>query len=173
MAQVYRDNLDSYFVDLKARDVTRQIAAATRLADQATAAFRELTPTEFNRYYTDLTNRMSVLILQGNDTHERTGGLYLLNGLIGFRGDDATNKVTKFHNYIKRTLEGNDTSAMVVAAKCLGRLATPGAAYSTELVEAQVRQAMEWLTSERNENRRFAAVLVLRELAKNSSTLIR
>ena len=35
MAQVYRDNLDSYFVDLKARDVTRQIAAATRLADQA------------------------------------------------------------------------------------------------------------------------------------------
>jgi hypothetical protein len=40
MAQVYRDNLDPHFVDLKSRDVTRQIAAATRLADQATAAFR-------------------------------------------------------------------------------------------------------------------------------------
>ncbi|OQO07792.1 hypothetical protein B0A48_06583 [Cryoendolithus antarcticus] len=173
MANLYRDNLEPLLNDLKSRDSARSLAAATRLSEQVAAAFRELPPTEFNRYYTDLTNRMSVLILQGSDTHERCGGLRLLDALIDFRGDDATSKVTKFHSFIKRTLEGNDNHAMIIAAKCLGRLATPGAAYSTELVEAQVRQAMEWLTSERQENRRYAAVLVLRELARSSSTLIR
>lgn len=173
MAQIYKDSLDHYFLELRSRDASRQGTAATRIAEQVQALFRELAPTEFTRFYVEVQTRMSSLILNGTDTHERTGGLYLLNALIDFRGDDATNKVTKFHNYIKRTLEGNDTTAMVIAAKCLGRLATPGAAYSTELVEAQVGQAMEWLTSERNENRRFAAVLVLRELAKHSSTLIR
>ena len=64
----------------------------------------------------------------------------------------------------KRILEGSDTHAMVVAAQCLGKLATPGGALTAELVEAEVKHALEWLTSERNENRRFAAVLILREL---------
>ena len=61
---------------------------------------------------------------------------------------------------------------MIVAARCLGRLATPGGALTAELVEAEVKHALEWLTSERNENRRFAAVLILKELARNSSTLV-
>jgi FKBP12-rapamycin complex-associated protein len=61
---------------------------------------------------------------------------------------------------------------MVVAAKALGRLAKPGGTLTAELVEAEVKGALEWLQLERNENRRFAAVLILRELAKNSPTLM-
>ncbi|KAI7361369.1 TOR1 phosphatidylinositol 3-kinase, partial [Hortaea werneckii] len=68
--------------------------------------------------------------------------------------------------------EGNDTSAMIVAAKCLGRLAAPGGALTAELVDAEVKHALEWLTSERHENRRFAAVLILRELARHNGTLL-
>lgn len=168
----YKDALDPIFNDLKSRyEHTRQNAAA-RLLEQCNAANRELPINQFNSFYADVNSRMVALILSGNDTHERIGGLYALNALIDFKGDDAAQKVTKFSNYIKRTLEGNDTSAMVVAAKCLGRLATPGGALTAELVEAEVKHALEWLTSERNENRRFAAVLILRELARNSSTLL-
>ncbi|KAJ8107642.1 hypothetical protein OPT61_g8723 [Boeremia exigua] len=61
---------------------------------------------------------------------------------------------------------------MVVAAKALGRLAKPGGTLTAELVEAEVKGALEWLQLERLENRRFAAVLILRELAKNSPTLM-
>lgn len=172
MAQAYRDDLDTLFTELRARsEATRQNAAA-KLGEQVNAAFRELPPADFSRYYSDINTRMVTLILSGTDTHERTGGLFALNALIDFKGDDAAQKVPKFSNYIKRTLEGNDTSAMIIAARCLGRLATPGGALTAELVEAEVKHALEWLTSERNENRRFAAVLILKELARNSSTLL-
>ena len=58
------------------------------------------------------------------------------------------------------------------AARALGHLAVPGGALTAELVESEVLSALEWLQSDRQENRRFAAVLVLRELAKNSPTLL-
>ncbi|KAF2167776.1 hypothetical protein M409DRAFT_21926 [Zasmidium cellare ATCC 36951] len=172
MSAAYKDTLDSLFAELKSRNERTRQDAAQRLLHQVNAAFRELPPGQFAGYYNDVNSRMVAMILSGNDTHERTGGLYALNALIDFKGDDVGQKVTKFSNYIKRTLEGNDTSAMIVAAKCLGRLATPGGAWTAELVEAEVKHALEWLTSERNENRRFAAVLILRELARNSSTLL-
>ena len=38
-------------------------------------------------------------------------------------------------------------------------------------MEFEVKRALEWLSSDRHESRRHAAVLVLRELAKNSPTL--
>ncbi|TKA63316.1 hypothetical protein B0A55_12457 [Friedmanniomyces simplex] len=172
MAQVHRDNLETIFTELKSRnDATRQ-AAAVKLGEQVNAAFRELPQGDFTRYYEDINRRIHTLVLNGVDTHERTGGLYALNVLIDFKGDDAALKVTKFSTYIRRTLDGNDTSAMVVAAKCLGRLAAPGGALTAELVEAEVKHALELLTSERNENRRFAAVLTLRELARHNGTLL-
>lgn len=61
---------------------------------------------------------------------------------------------------------------MIIAAQAMGRLATPGGTLTAELVEAEVKTALEHLQTERQENRRFAAVLVLRELARNSPTLL-
>ncbi|KXT09741.1 hypothetical protein AC579_9320 [Pseudocercospora musae] len=172
MTSAYSEALNAIFQDLKSRNEHTRQNAAGRLLDQVNAAFRELQPASWLQYYNEVNAKMVQLIISGQDTHERMGGLYALNALIDFKGDDAAQKVPKFSNYIKRTLEGNDTSAMIVAAKCLGRLATPGGALTAELVEAEVKHALEWLTSERNENRRFAAVLILRELARNSSTLL-
>lgn len=61
---------------------------------------------------------------------------------------------------------------MIYAARCLGHLAKPGGALTAELVESEIQSALEWLQSERQENRRFGAVLVVRELAKGSPTLL-
>jgi FKBP12-rapamycin complex-associated protein len=108
----------------------------------------------------------------GGDSNERIGGIHALNALIDFRGDDAGQKTTRFASYLRAVMRGQDTTAMVVAAKALGRLAKPGGTLTAELVEAEVKGALEWLQLERNENRRFAAVLILRELAKNSPTLM-
>jgi FKBP12-rapamycin complex-associated protein len=69
-------------------------------------------------------------------------------------------------------MTGNDTAAMVVAAKTLGHLVSPGGTLTAELVDAEVKVALEWLQIERNENRRFSAVLNLYELAKSSPTLL-
>ena len=61
---------------------------------------------------------------------------------------------------------------MFVAAKTLGHLVTPGGTLTAEIVDAEVKFAMEWLQVERSENRRFAAALVLHELARASPTLL-
>lgn len=115
---------------------------------------------------------MTALVQNGNDTHERTGGLYALGQLIEFKGDDAAQKITRYHTIIRNVMKGNDTAAMMVAAKTLGRLVAPGGTLTAELVDAEVKIALEWLQIERNENRRFAAVLILKELASSSPTLL-
>lgn len=58
------------------------------------------------------------------------------------------------------------------AAEVLGKLCRPGGSIISELVEAETKNALEWLSSDRIEERRYSAVLVLRELAKNAPTLM-
>jgi FKBP12-rapamycin complex-associated protein len=117
-------------------------------------------------------SRISTLIVSGNDSSDRIGGIHALNALIDFKGDDAGQKTTRFASYLRSIMRGSDYAAMFVAAKALGRLAKPGGTLTAELVEAEVKSALEWLQLERTENRRFAAVLILRELARNSPTLM-
>ncbi len=69
-------------------------------------------------------------------------------------------------------MRSNDNAAMIVAARAIGKLAVPGGTLTAELVESEVQSALEWLQGDRQENRRFAAVLILRELAKKSPTLL-
>jgi serine/threonine-protein kinase mTOR len=131
----------------------------------------ELPSGQFSLHYNDIIQRISQLI-HGNDTSERLGGILALDSLIEFRGDDAGQKTTRFASFLRSILRGNDTAAMIAAAKSLGRLAIPGGTITAELVEAEVKTALEHLQTERQENRRFAAALTLNELARNSPTLL-
>jgi FKBP12-rapamycin complex-associated protein len=111
-------------------------------------------------------------VVHGNDTNERIGGIWALDSLIDFKGDDAGQKTTRFASYLRAVMRGNDTAAMISAARALGRLASPGGTITAELVEAEVKTALEHLQTERQENRRFAAALTLKELARSSPTLL-
>lgn len=124
----------------------------------------------FARFNNDVTKRIFEMI-HSSDTADKIGGILALDRLIDFDGDDSMQKTTRFVNYLRNVIRGNDTAAMVLAAKSLGKLATPGGPLTAELVESETRQALEWLQSDRQENRRFAAVLLLKELARNSPTL--
>lgn len=132
----------------------------------------ELGPALFKPYYDTVKSKIAELIQNGTDTHERIGGLHALSALVDFKGDDAAQKTTRFHTILRKVMTGNDTTAMIVAAKTLGHLVTPGGTLTAELVDAEVKVALEWLQIERNENRRFAAVLILYELARSSPTLL-
>lgn len=85
---------------------------------------------------------------------------------------DNAQKTTRFASYLRSALRSSDNAVLVYAARALGRLAKPGGALTAELVESEIQSALEWLQSERQEGRRFAAVLVIRELAKGSPTLL-
>lgn len=116
--------------------------------------------------------RISQLVVQSNDTAEKLGGILAIEQLITFDGDDAAQKTTRYSNYLKSALRSNDNAVLIFAARALGHLAIPGGALTAELVEAEVSSALEWLQTDRQETRRFAAVLIIRELARNSPTLL-
>lgn len=133
----------------------------------------ELSAGQFQSNYNDVINRITRLVSQGVDTNERIGGIRALIAMIDFKGDDAGQKTTKFSTVLNTVLAGNDPAAMFLASEAIGRLATPGGTLTAELVESEIHSMLEYLQdSQRVENHRLAAVLVIKELAKNSATLM-
>ncbi|XDG06455.1 hypothetical protein ABKA04_006070 [Annulohypoxylon sp. FPYF3050] len=100
------------------------------------------------------------------------GGIYALDSLISFDGVDVTAKYTRFTANLKTILRGKDIVPMQPAAIALGKLCLPGGSLISELVESEVKTALEWLQSDRVEEKRYSAVLVLRELARSAPTLM-
>ncbi|KKZ57818.1 FKBP12-rapamycin complex-associated protein [[Emmonsia] crescens] len=166
------DATQRIFHDLKSKNEETRSRASYELHDSVTAVSRELPPDKFVEYYNAVSQRIAQLVVTGNDANEKIGGLLALDRLIDFDGVDAAQKTTRFASYLRSALRSNDNAVLIYAARSLGRLAKPGGALTAELVESEIQSALEWLQSERQESRRFAAVLVIRELAKGSPTLL-
>ncbi|EPS28844.1 Serine/threonine-protein kinase tor2 [Penicillium oxalicum] len=171
-ASPINDVTQRLFTDLKSKNDDVKSRAAFELHDYVVAVSRDWPSEKFNEYYNLVSQRIAQLVVTGNDASERVGGLLALDRLIDFDGVDAAQKTTRFASYLRSALRSNDNGVLVCAARSLGRLAKPGGALTAELVESEIQSALEWLQSERQESRRFAAVLVIRELAKGSPTLL-
>lgn len=123
-------------------------------------------------FYNLVNLKITGLISHGNDTADRLGGIHALDALIDFDGVDAAQKTTRFTQSLRTVLRGKDIVPMQPAAVALGKICRPGGALISELVESEVKTALEWLQSDRVEERRYSAVLVLRELGRNAPTLM-
>ena len=123
-------------------------------------------------FYNVVNSRITQLISHGNDPAERLGGIHALDALIDFDGVDVAQKTTRFTQSLRTVLRGKDLTPMQAAAMALGKICRPGGSLISELVESEVKTALEWLQSDRVEERRYSAVLVLRELGRNAPTLM-
>jgi serine/threonine-protein kinase mTOR len=134
----------------------------------------EWSPERFSSFYDTLTKRISNLILdQTSDVNDKVGGILALDRLIDCDAIDAASKVSKYSNFLRAALRNNEFAILDAATRALGHLARPGGAYTAELVEAEMTSAFEWLQPEnKQESRKLAAVLLIRELARNSPTLV-
>jgi FKBP12-rapamycin complex-associated protein len=131
-----------------------------------------MTPEQFLTFYNAINTRIIALVAHGDSTWDRMGAVYVLDALVDFEGIDMAIKYTRFASNLKMILRGKDTTPMQPAAIVLGKLCKPGGSLISELVESEVKTALEWLQSERVEERRYSAVLILRELARNAPTLM-
>ncbi|KEY75200.1 hypothetical protein S7711_01639 [Stachybotrys chartarum IBT 7711] len=146
--------------------------SALQLRELVVVCHRDLNPEQFLSFYNTVNNKITQLITHGNDSAERLGGIYALDALIDFEGIDVTAKYTRFTQNLKTVLRGKDINPMQPAAIALGKLCRPGGSMISELVDSEVNTALEWLQNDRVEERRYSAVLVLRELARNAPTLM-
>ena len=72
--------------------------------------------------------------------------------------DGNVARVGRFANYLRGILPCTDYLVTEMTAKAIGCLALAEGAYTAEYVEFEVRRALEWLSTDKNENKRLAAV---------------
>ncbi|ODA76987.1 hypothetical protein RJ55_07504 [Drechmeria coniospora] len=171
--QVALERLEHITRGLRSRtgDETRK-RAAIQLRELVTVCHRDLNQEQFLAFYNVVNNKITQLITHGGDSAERLGGIYALDALVDFDGVDVAAKYTRFTQNLKTILRGKDINPMQHAATALGKLCRPGGSMISELVDSEVNTALEWLQNDRVEERRYSAVLVLRELARNAPTLM-
>ncbi|KAK3682072.1 phosphatidylinositol 3-kinase tor2 [Podospora appendiculata] len=165
--------LEQYTKDVKNRlySEDQRKRAARQVRELVNVAKQEMGAEQFQTFYNSV-NQRTMQLIQGPDTYDRMGGVYILDALVDFDGIDLALKFSRYQQYIGIILRGKDVNPMQPAAVVLGRLCKPGGSLISELVDAEVQTALEWLQSDRVEERRYAAVLVLRELARNVPTLM-
>ncbi|PSR84348.1 phosphatidylinositol 3-kinase-like protein [Coniella lustricola] len=168
------ESLDGLVKEIKSRTVSedQRKRFALKLRDVAAVCQRDLSQDHFAIFLAQVQKAISSLIIHGSDTAERLGGIYIVDTLVDFDGIDMATKYTRFTQNLRQVLRGKDINPMRPAAEVLGKLCRPGGSIISELVEAETKNALEWLQSDRIEERRYSAVLVLRELARNAPTLM-
>lgn len=156
--------------NLKSRDEHISQAAAKELAAHVAFVSSEMK----GEGITQLNNELSRLILSLVHSplkHEKLSGITVIENLVGIDGDDNSARLYRFYQYLKPNLPCNDAAVMVEASKALGMLCKYGGHWlGDQFFEYEVARALDYLTGERerNESGRYAAVLIIKEMARNA-----
>ena len=132
---------------------------------------QELSSDASTKFYYDVNKRIFELC-HSADVYDRLGGISALDNLIDYDGEENTTKVTRFANYLRLVLPSTDTQTMIMAAKAMGHLALLSGTLTGDFVDFEIKRALEYLQGDRQEMRRHAAVLAIKELANSTPTLI-
>lgn len=164
------DALNRVLLDLCTKGNPKE-GATSVLRRQIEEAAHDLNGEAFSRFMDQLYDRISSL-LESSDIAENLGALRAINELIDVPLGESASRVSKFSNYIRTVFEfKREREILVLASRVLGHLARSGGAMTADEVEHQIRNALDWLRGERVEYRRLAAVLILKEMAENASTV--
>lgn len=149
-------------------DEATKIQIAQALHNYVANQYREMSNENFKRWITELLKTHIWQLINSPVTNEKISGLIAINSLISLAYDDATSIIA---NYYRFGFKSNDPQVMGWASKALGHLSLINSNITAECVEFDMQRALEWLQGERQEAKRHAACLVLRELATNAPTL--
>ena len=136
----------------------------------------------FSRFMNVLHRRIRELV-NSHSTAERRGGIVAIDVLINISTEDDEVKIITFANLLRKVLQqqipGNAAAAsgqmevLVEASRALGHLVRTGGTLTADIVDFEVKRALEWLQGDAAmfREKRHAAALVLKELAENAPTL--
>ena len=163
--------------------------SAKQVRDCVMAELRDAKPESFSKFLTEL-NRKVFELVSSTDPNHTAGGILAIDELIDVPSE-KNEKIIRFANYLRMVFSSSkrgsssssnsgggsgsssatDSETLRLASRALGHLARSGGSLTVDFVEFEVTRALEWLQSDRFENRRLSAVLVLKELAENAPTL--
>lgn len=164
------DALNRILADLCTRGTPKE-GASLALKKHLEEEARDISGEAFSRFMDQLYDRISSL-LESGDVAENLGALRAIDELIDVALGENASKVSRFSSYMRIVFDTKrDPEILVLASRVLGHLARAGGAMTADEVERQVKIALDWLRGNRVEYRRFAAVLILKEMAENASTV--
>ncbi|XP_048736860.2 serine/threonine-protein kinase mTOR-like [Ostrea edulis] len=169
MAQHLQEIISQFVTSLKNKNEDVRNKAAMDLYRFVVTELREM-PSEYHTTFMDKFNHFIFEMVSSSDMNERKGGILAIVSLTGVDVGNTSTRISRFSNYLRNLLPSNDVSVMEMAARAVGWLAYSSGSYAAEYVEHEVKRGLEWLTGDRQESKRLAAVLVLKELAVNTPT---
>ncbi|PFH51827.1 hypothetical protein AMATHDRAFT_58344 [Amanita thiersii Skay4041] len=126
------------------------------------------------KLWDDNINRRLFELTHSQNSIEAFGGLLAIDHLLEVDKEEtieSKRNLFRFYNYVKQLLPNHDVNLMLAASKTLGQIAAiGGAAFGERFIDFEVPAAIEFLQPDKPENYKYAGVLILKELARNSPT---
>ncbi|ACO68161.1 target of rapamycin kinase [Micromonas commoda] len=145
-------------------------AVGLSLREHVEAEARNKPQELFARYMRDLYRRILRLI-NSPDLRYRLGGVYAIDQLTDAKLGENVGKINRFATYLRDVITPTCEPALAEAAsRALGHLVSVGGALTADIVDMEVKRSIAWLRDPERA-RRYAAVLILRELARNAPTV--
>ncbi|XP_059477089.1 serine/threonine-protein kinase mTOR [Neocloeon triangulifer] len=154
---------------LKSRNPETRAKSAKELHHYVTTELREVSVEEWTAFMDEFNKHIHEMV-NSKDTHEKLGGISAMICLIKGDVGKINTRISRFANYLRNLLPCTDINVMHMAVKTMGQVALVSGTSTTEYFEFEIKRAFEWLAGDRNEHKRLAAVLVLRELAVSMPT---
>ncbi|XP_024379368.1 serine/threonine-protein kinase TOR [Physcomitrium patens] len=157
----------------RAPDSLRRLleGSSQNLAKHVEEEARDLGGEAFTRFMDNLYDKIQTLA-ESDEVRDNLACVRAIRELIDLQLGEIATKIAKFASNLRHIFEHKtDSEVLVNASRALGHLAATGGALTADVVEYQVKKSLEWLQEPRVENHRFAAVLILKEMAENAPTV--
>uniref|UniRef100_A0A1B0GIX2 Serine/threonine-protein kinase TOR n=2 Tax=Lutzomyia longipalpis TaxID=7200 RepID=A0A1B0GIX2_LUTLO len=157
-------SVQHFVTGLKSRNRDVQNKAAQDLLLFVKTELRELPQEEPNQFFDEFNHHIFDMV-HSPDLNEKKGGVLAIKCLISGDVVNTTSRIPRYAHNLRYLLPSSDVTVMEIAAKTLVKLALLPGSKGAESFEFDIKRAFEWLAEDRNESKRHAAVIVLRELA--------
>ncbi|KAH8916272.1 hypothetical protein BT69DRAFT_1340381 [Atractiella rhizophila] len=161
-------SLDSILLDLKSRSDGVRATAGEELRHYVLSSSRVLLGPAFEKTFSVLSSRLFALV-NSTDLPDKLAGVCAIEALLPLlSASTSSSRLPRLASYVQQALPCPDALVMSTAARVFAKLSRMGGSSMSEMVSNYVKDCVLWLTSERVEMRRYAACLILRELARES-----
>ncbi|KAK2463572.1 hypothetical protein APHAL10511_004323 [Amanita phalloides] len=168
------DPLNLIFQSLKNKNADTRKQAAQELRRYVSTTTAEMSSDASVKLWDDYINRRLFELTHSQNTVEALGGLLAIDHLLDIDKEESIESkriLFRFYNYVKQLLPNHDVNLMLAASKTLGQIAEiGGAAFGERFMDFEVPAAIEFLQPDKQESYKYAGVLILKELARNSPT---
>ncbi|KAJ8079507.1 phosphatidylinositol kinase- protein kinase tor1 [Marasmius tenuissimus] len=168
------DTLSLIFQGLKNKSHETRLQSAIELRRYVATTVSEMPSDTAAKLWDDNINRRIFDLTHSQNVAENFGGLLAIDHLLDVDGEEtieSKRNLFRFYNYVKHLLPNPEPNLMLAASKTLGQIAeTGGSAFGERFMDFEVPAAIELMQPDKPEAPRYAGVLILKELARNSQT---